>query len=112
MVERRPWLDILAHLILLCGVALVAFPLYVTFVASTQTAQEVAAAPMSLLPGPHFVDNYARALPGAGLGRMLYVRLIMPLFISLGNIAISLLSAFSLIGHASFLERVFFYVFI
>ena len=49
MVERRPWLDILAHVILLCGVAMVAFPLYVTFVASTQTAQEVASAPMSLL---------------------------------------------------------------
>ena len=44
MVERRPWLDILAHVILLCGVAMVAFPLYVTFVASTQTAQEVASA--------------------------------------------------------------------
>ena len=37
MVERRPWLDILAHVILLCGVAMVAFPLYITFVASTQT---------------------------------------------------------------------------
>src|SRR3546814_9231157 len=86
MVERRPWLDILAHLILLCGVALVAFPLYVTFVASTQTAQEVAAAPMSLLPGPHFVDNYARALAGDGVSRMLYVSLIMALVISLGKI--------------------------
>ena len=42
MVERRPWLDILAHAILIIGLVIVAFPLYVTFVASTQTAQEVA----------------------------------------------------------------------
>ena len=69
MVERRPWLDILAHFILLCGVALVAFPIYVTFVASTQTAQEVASAPMSLIPGKHFVDNYMQALfAGSGGG--------------------------------------------
>ena len=65
MVERRPWLDILAHVILLCGVAMVAFPLYVTFVASTQTAQEVASAPMSLLPGKHFVDNTCRRCSAA-----------------------------------------------
>lgn len=89
MVERRPWLDILAHVILLCGVAMVAFPLYVTFVASTQTAQEVAQAPMSLIPGPHFVDNYMQALfggssggsSGAPVGRMMYVSLIMALVI-------------------------------
>ena len=108
MVERRPWLDILAHVILLCGVALVAFPLYVTFVASTQTAQEVAAAPMSLLPGPHFADNYARALANAGVGRMLYVSLIMALVISIGKIAISLLSAFAVV-YFRFPGRMFFF---
>ncbi|KAG1256093.1 hypothetical protein G6F65_016477 [Rhizopus arrhizus] len=105
MVERRPWLDILAHVILLCGVAMVAFPLYITFVASTQTAQEVAQAPMSLIPGPHFVDNYMQALfggssggsSGAPVGRMMYVSLIMALSISIGKIAISLLSAFAVV---------------
>ena len=51
MVERRPTLGILAHVVLLLGVAIVAFPLYVTFVASTQTAEEILHAPMSLLPG-------------------------------------------------------------
>ena len=33
------------------GIAIVALPLYVTFVASTQTAEEVLQAPMSLMPG-------------------------------------------------------------
>ena len=105
MVERRPWLDILAHVILLCGVAMVAFPLYITFVASTQTAQEVAQAPMSLIPGPHFVENYMQALfggssggsSGAPVGRMMYVSLIMALSISIGKIAISILSAFAIV---------------
>ena len=39
MVERRPGLDLLAHAILLLGVAVVAFPVYITFVASTHTTQ-------------------------------------------------------------------------
>jgi len=51
MVERRPLLDLLSHGILLLGVAVVAFPLYLTFVASTHTAAEIVQAPMLLLPG-------------------------------------------------------------
>ena len=118
MVERRPWLDILAHIsiILLGGLALVALPLYVTFVASTQTAQEVASAPMSLLPGPHFFDNYAKALfgdssggsSGTPVGRMMYVSLIMALAISIGKIAISLLLAFAVV-YFRFTGRMFFF---
>jgi sn-glycerol 3-phosphate transport system permease protein len=47
MVERRPALGVLSHIILIVGVLIVAFPLYVTFVASTQTAAEIVQAPMS-----------------------------------------------------------------
>ena len=116
MVERRPWLDFLAHAVLLAGVALVAFPLYVTFVASTQTAQEVAAAPMSLAPGSHFIDNYVTALISgsstgantAPVGRMMWISLVMALSIALGKIAISLLSAFAVV-YFRFPGRMFFF---
>ena len=37
MVENRPWLTFFSHAILLLGVLAVAFPLYVTFIASTLT---------------------------------------------------------------------------
>ncbi|WP_233237235.1 sn-glycerol-3-phosphate ABC transporter permease UgpE [Bordetella sp. LUAb4] len=116
MVERRPWLDVLAHLILLCGVAVVAFPLYVTFVASTQTAQEVASAPMSLIPGSHMVGNYMQALfsgsgggsSGTPVARMMYVSLIMALSISIGKIVISMMSAFAVV-YFRFRFRMFFF---
>jgi len=116
MVERRPWLDILAHVILLCGVAVVAFPLYVTFVASTQTAQEVASAPMSLIPGSHMVGNYMQALfagsgggsSGTPVARMMYVSLIMALSISIGKIVISMMSAFAVV-YFRFRFRMFFF---
>ena len=50
MVERRPILDFFTHLTLILGVIVIALPLYITFVASTQTSAEVARAPMSLWP--------------------------------------------------------------
>ena len=105
MVERRPLLQLLSHFILLVGVLVVAFPVYITFVASTHTAQEVVQVPMPMLPGAHLIDNYTTALMGsregsgskASVGRMMTVSLISALTISLGKIAISILSAFAIV---------------
>jgi sn-glycerol 3-phosphate transport system permease protein len=103
MIENRPYLTVLSHAILLLGVAIVAFPVYVTFIASTHTMQEVLRAPMSLLPGSHLVENYVAALSRgagestAGVGRMMVNSLISALVIAIGKIAISLLSAFAIV---------------
>ena len=48
---------------------IVAFPIYLTFVASTQTAQEIVQAPMSLLPGGNMLENYRLALFGGETSR-------------------------------------------
>jgi sn-glycerol 3-phosphate transport system permease protein len=37
MVEKRPLLTVLSHAVLILGVLLIAFPVYVTFVASTHS---------------------------------------------------------------------------
>lgn len=102
MVERRPLLDFFSHLILILGVLTIAFPLYVAFVASTQTAVEVSRAPMSLIPGSHFWENYSAALFGESrhtppVGRMLWVSSMMALGIAMGKIIISMLSAFAVV---------------
>ncbi|GAA4419081.1 sn-glycerol-3-phosphate transport system permease protein UgpE [Advenella faeciporci] len=103
MIERRPWLDLLAHLILVLGLLIVAFPLYVAFVASTQTAREVANAPISLLPGTHFIENYTQVLfTGSSVqttpvGNMLWVSFAIAMIISIGKISISMLSAFAVV---------------
>jgi len=106
MVERRPALTLLSHLTLLLGVAIVFFPVYVTFVASTQTAQQITQVPMSLVPGDHLLENYTLALSGGTtsygarlppVGTMMKVSLISALAIALGKIAISLLSAFAIV---------------
>jgi sn-glycerol 3-phosphate transport system permease protein len=107
MIERRPALDILSHVILLLGVAMVAFPLYLTFVASTQTAEQISRSiPMSMLPGDNFLASYKLALVGGetamggkvpAVWPMMQISLISALVISIGKIAISLLSAFALV---------------
>ena len=105
MVERRATFGLLAHVVMILGMLIVAFPLYLAFVASTHTAQEIVQAPMPMLPGSHFLDNYSAALTGHGggagsnapVGRMMWVSLVTALVIAFGKIAVSLLSAFALV---------------
>jgi sn-glycerol 3-phosphate transport system permease protein len=105
MVENRPVLTFASHLVLALGVAVIAFPVYITFVASTLAADEVLQAPMPLVPGTHLLENYATVL-GTGLsgnvtsapvGRMMVNSLVTALVIPIGKIVISLLSAFAIV---------------
>ncbi len=103
MIENNRFLDILTWVVLAVGIAIIGFPVYVTFVASTLTAQEVLQAPMTLVPGSHFLDNYRTALvDGVGesaipVGKMLLNSLWMALGIALGKILVSILSAFAIV---------------
>ncbi|MGK6309620.1 sn-glycerol-3-phosphate ABC transporter permease UgpE [Variovorax sp. DT-64] len=104
MVERRPGLTVLSHVVLILGIAIVAFPIYLAFVASTHTRDAILQVPMPLLPGGHMFENYSGALLGADtqgarvvVGRMMWISLVTALVISIGKIAISLLSAFAIV---------------
>ena len=103
MIENNRFLDILTWVVLAAGIAIIGFPVYVTFVASTLTAQEVLQAPMTLVPGGHFLENYRTALvDGVGesaipVGKMLLNSLWMALGIALGKILVSILSAFAIV---------------
>ncbi len=115
MVENRPWLTFLTHLIIWVGVAIVALPLYVAFVASTLTYDQVLQAPMPLIPGGEFVNNYMQVLTqgsergsAAPVGRMMFNSLVTALIIAFGKIAISLLSAFAIV-YFKFRFRTFFF---
>jgi sn-glycerol 3-phosphate transport system permease protein len=107
MIENRPVATLLSHLTLILGVMLVAFPVYITFIASTQTSEQIVQnAPMSLLPGSNMVNSYKAALFGGTteygskivpVAPMLWVSLVTALLIAIGKIAISLLSAFAIV---------------
>ena len=118
MVERRPLMDLLAHAVMLMGVLIVAFPLYLAFVASTHPAQDIVQAPMPLLPGSHFWETYKAALfgrdvsvaSGAPVARMMWVSLVTALVITFGKITISLLSAFAIVYFRFPLKNFFFWM--
>jgi sn-glycerol 3-phosphate transport system permease protein len=115
MIERRPALDFIAHLVLVLGIVVVALPVYVTFVASTHSFEKIVSVPMPLLPGAEAWENYKAALSSgtgtassAPVGRMMWVSLVSALVIAFGKIAISLLSAFALV-YFRFPGRSFFF---
>ncbi len=104
MVENRPLLNVLSHLVLLGGVALVVLPIWVAFVASTLSPEGFLSGTLPLLPGPHLVENYLSVLTSGvqssgtpSIALMLANSLIMAMGIALGKIAISLLSAFAIV---------------
>lgn len=100
MVEKRGRSLWLTHLLMILGVLIVFFPIWLAFVASTITQQEIAQAPMPLLPGDHFIENYTRALfagVNVPVATMLMNSLVMALGIAIGKIIISLLSAFAIV---------------
>ncbi len=104
MVENRPWLTVMAHVILILGIAIVVFPIYTTFIASTHTLETVMRPPLPLLPGEHFIENYTNALfHGASrlgnipIWRMLLNSAGMALIIAIGKIIISIISAYAIV---------------
>ncbi len=107
MIERRPIATFIAHATLILGAAVVAFPLYLAIVASTQSPDQIIQSnPLSLVPGTHFFETYRLALFGGTNSRgstlppalpMMGISLISALVIALGKIAISLLSAFAIV---------------
>jgi len=102
----KSWrIRLITHGVLLLGILIVAFPIYMTFVASSHTMGEIMNVPMPAVPGTHLVDNYWRAIvegPATGgqigpVGRMLFNSLVMALGITIGKIAISILSAYAIV---------------
>ena len=117
MVEDRPWLTVMSHAVLIAGIAVIAFPLYVTFVASTLTLDQILQVPMPLLPGDRLWENYSKALTAgasgaaaAPVGRMMLNSLVMAVAIALGKIAISLIASFAIVYFRFPLRNFFFWM--
>ena len=117
MVEHRPLGSIVSHLILIAGVAIVALPLYVAFVGSTLSFNQVTSVPMQMTPGTHLIENYTAVLTKgstagsqAPVGRMMWNSLVMALCIAIGKIAISILSAFAIVYFRFPLRKTFFWM--
>jgi sn-glycerol 3-phosphate transport system permease protein len=103
MIEHRKWLNVFCHATLIAGVGLTVFPVYIALCAATLSAHEVLAVPLPLIPGTHLIENVAKVLragannSGEPFARMLFNSLLMALVISVGKIAVSILSAYAVV---------------
>ncbi|MFB9869310.1 sn-glycerol-3-phosphate ABC transporter permease UgpE [Vreelandella sulfidaeris] len=104
MVENRPFTNVLTHLVLIIGVLVVAFPVYVAFIASTHESSAFVRGVLPLLPGDNMLATYHQMLSaGWQVGGappvwlMLGNSMIMALTIAIGKIAISIISAFAIV---------------
>jgi sn-glycerol 3-phosphate transport system permease protein len=96
MVERTRSLDIVCHGLLILGGLLVCLPIYFAFVVGSHTVADVLAVPPPWLPGGRFFENAATAWQKGNLGRLLFNSLVVAVGITVGKIAVSLLSAFAI----------------
>lgn len=113
MVEKRGLGILLSHAIMILGVLIVFFPIWLAFVASTVTQPEIVSPPMPLLPGDQFFINYKKALlagVNVPVGTMLTNSLVMAIGIAVGKIIISLLSAFAIVYFRFPGKKIFFWL--
>lgn len=121
MVERRTFLStVLPHLILILGVLIVFFPVWLAFVASTWDPATITNGQLGLTPGPYMVENYTRIL-FAGTSSstrepvwsMMTNSFFMAIGVAAGKIVISILSAFAIIYYRfPFRQAIFWLIFI
>jgi len=104
MIENRPFGSFVAHLVMLIGVLIVGFPVWITFVAASHDQAALLRPPIPLLPGDQFFVNMktilfegVRSSNSAPVAVMLMNSTIMALGIAIGKIIISILSAFAIV---------------
>jgi len=115
MIENRPLGAFFSHAVITTGLLIIAFPVWITFVAATHDSVRVSQVPFPLIPGDQFFVNLKamfsspeESIGGIPVGMMMLNSLIMALMIASGKIVISLLSAFAIV-YFQFRFRMFFF---
>ena len=117
MVENRPFLTWLSHIVVILGLLVIAFPIWMTFVASTHDQATMLRAPVPLWPGTHLFENYKEVILNGYAGRpgtvpfatTLFNSMAMALGVAIGKILISIISAFAIVYFRFPLRNTFFW---
>jgi sn-glycerol 3-phosphate transport system permease protein len=116
MVENRPWLTYLTHGVLILGLIVISFPIYIAFVASTHQVENLIATVQPWF-GDALIENYLTVLQsgkrnagGVPVSTMMINSLIMALGITVGKISISIISAYAIVYFRFPLRMFFFWI--
>ncbi|HYG86406.1 MAG TPA: sn-glycerol-3-phosphate ABC transporter permease UgpE [Azospirillum sp.] len=119
--QNKLWgriVDLVPHAVLILGVLIFAFPIYMTLIGSTWDAATIARGNLPLIPGGEGLHNYAAAWSEGRGERVVYTpvrimmwnSLVMALTIAVGKIAISILSAFAIAFFRFHFRMIFFWM--
>ena len=97
MIERSPIFDFISYAAMVLGLCLVLVPFWVVIVAGSQSLEEVARVPFSLLPSGHLVENVQAAWTRADLGPKLVNSFIVAIGVTVGKITLAAFSAFAIV---------------
>ncbi|MCH8035984.1 MAG: sn-glycerol-3-phosphate ABC transporter permease UgpE [Proteobacteria bacterium] len=114
MIENRPLLVYFTHGVLILGLIVISFPIYIAFVASTHAVEDLIATVQPWFGG-QLIENYMTVLRsgkqtagGVPVSTMMVNSLVMALGITVGKISISIISAFAIV-YFRFRFRMFFF---
>jgi sn-glycerol 3-phosphate transport system permease protein len=118
VIEAHSRLAWLPHAVLVFGVVVFAFPIYMALVGSTHDGGTIGRGALPLYPGPEALDNYAQAwssgsgqrVKGVPVAHMMLNSLVMALVITAGKIAVSLISAYAVVFFHFPLRMFFFWM--
>ncbi|MCH6587683.1 MAG: sn-glycerol-3-phosphate ABC transporter permease UgpE [Proteobacteria bacterium] len=103
MIENRPLLVYVTHGVLILGLIVISFPIYIAFVASTHAVEDLIATVQPWFGG-ELIENYLTVLRsgkqtagGVPVSTMMFNSLVMALGITVGKIAISIISAYAIV---------------
>lgn len=105
MIENRPWLSALRHIVLILGIGIIGFPIWIALVASTNTSSAFVSGVMPLWFGEQGLDNFRRVWQNdervlgvtVSASWMMWNSFIMAMVIAVGKIVISLMSAYAIV---------------
>ena len=114
MIENRPLLVYFTHGVLILGLIVISFPIYIAFVASTHAVEDLISTVQPWFGG-EMIENYLTVLRsgkqtagGVPVSTMMFNSLVMALGITVGKISISIISAYAIV-YFRFPLRMFFF---
>jgi sn-glycerol 3-phosphate transport system permease protein len=97
MIERTPVLNFATHAILIFGLVIILLPIWLAFVAATQTLQAVNSAPVEFWPSDQLMVNLAEAWAMSDFGPKFVNTLIVAIGVVVGKITLACITAFALV---------------
>ena len=110
MIQRTPYADAFTYFVMALGFLLLLGPFAVIVAGASQTVAQVNSVPFNFLPSTHLIENMTSAWTRANLGTAMFNSFVMASLITFGKVALSGLTAFSIVFFRTPLKSFFFWI--